>query len=413
MTHQQSSSKSGKINPKAWLVVLAVFVVGIGMAWAQNKCMPIMGLLQTDLGISAGIAGWISGVFSLMGIVLAFPAVGIIRKWGALKGGLVSVAVTLVGSVVGLFAPNEYVLLVSRIIEGFGIGIISVLAPAVIAMWFPIEKRGLPMGIWSSWQQVAVAGVFLLADTILGPAQTWSHMWIVGIVVLIVGGLLFATFVRTPKNEENYADSTDTSVKVTEVFKHKSVYIMCIGGVGFGLACMTFCNWAPSFWVDQAGMDLGLANGIVGWMYLAEVFCCILGGFILNHVKNRQRFAAASAFAYAVVFYLLFVATDFPIVIVLCVLYCIIEGLFCSSMWTLIAQTTPDPRLSGAAMAFFAMATNLGMMLGAPLSGMILDATAMTGWGYVAIFAGVCQLIAGITFLAMKLYDEQGNEIKR
>ena len=78
-----------------------------------------MGLLQTDLGISAGIAGWISGVFSLMGIVLAFPAVGIIRKWGALKGGLVSVAVTLVGSVVGLFAPNEYVLLVSRIIEGF------------------------------------------------------------------------------------------------------------------------------------------------------------------------------------------------------------------------------------------------------------------------------------------------------
>lgn len=140
MTHQQSSSKSGKINPKAWLVVLAVFVVGIGMAWAQNKCMPIMGLLQTDLGISAGIAGWISGVFSLMGIVLAFPAVGIIRKWGALKGGLVSVAVTLVGSVVGLFAPNECVLLVSRIIEGFGIGIISVLAPAVIAMWFPIEK---------------------------------------------------------------------------------------------------------------------------------------------------------------------------------------------------------------------------------------------------------------------------------
>ena len=112
-------------------------------------------------------------------------------------------------------------------------------------------------------------------------------------------------------------------------------------------------------------------------------------------------------------FYLLFVATDFPIVIVLCVLYCIIEGLFCSSMWTLIAQTTPDPRLSGAAMAFFAMATNLGMMLGAPLSGMILDATAMTGWGYVAIFAGICQLVAGVTFLAMKLYDEQGNELKR
>ena len=60
------------------------------------------------------------------------------------------------------------------------------------------------------------------------------------------------------------------------------------------------------------------------------------------------------------------------------------------------------------AVAVFTMFNNFGMMLGTPISGAILDATAMTGWGYLAIFAGVCQLIAAICFWVMKLYDANG-----
>lgn len=400
--HSQNTAveRESQVSTRAWIIVISVFIAGIGMAWAQNKCLPIMGLLQTDLNISAGVAGWISGIFNLFGIILALPAVGIIRKWGILKGGICSIVVTIIGGFIGLVAPNEYVLLLSRVVEGFGVGLIGVIAPAAIAMWFPIKKRGLPMGIWSSWQQLAIAGVFLGADFVLGPTSKWANFWIIGIIVLVVGGILFAAFVRNPPADQNYADSTDTSVKMTEVLKHPSVFIMCIGGVGFGIAALAFCNWGPTYWVNEAGMDLSVANGIVGWMYLAEVVCCIIGGWVFNHVKNRQRVAAASAFAYAVVFFLIFRVTNFQAIIALCVVYCIVEGLFCSGMWTLIAQTTPDPRLSGAAMAFFTMATNLGMMLGAPLAGMILDATAMTGWGYVAIFACICQLAAGVTFTA-------------
>ncbi len=49
-------------------------------------------------------------------------------------------------------------------------------------------------------------------------------------------------------------------------------------------------------------------------------------------------------------------------------------------------------------------------MLGGPIAGMILDATAGTGWGYVAIVATVAQLIGGISFGLLKLHGDEETE---
>ena len=404
--------KSTTVPAKAWMIVLALFITGIAMAFAQNKVMPIIGLVQTDLSVGAGVAGWISSIFTLMGIVLAFPAVGLVRKWGIFKSGFISIIFTLVGSVIGYFAPEQYTLLISRIIEGFGLGLISIVAPSCINMWFPPEKRGLPMGIWSSWQMVAIASGFLFTSYIIGPDSQWKNMWILGIVLLVIAMLLYAAFVRPAPAEFNHADVEDTSAKVTEVFKHKSIYIMAIGGLGFGMAIMTFATWVATFWQAQAGMTAAEANGIVGYVYLAEIFTAILGGWILTKVKNRKRLVMIDGILYGFVFFAAFHITSSAGIAIVCALYCFLEGIFAAAMWTLVSQTIPDQRLAGAATAFYSMALNLGQLLGAPLAGMILDATHMEGWAYVAVFATICQVVGGICFGAMKLYNEQGEEVE-
>ncbi len=399
-----------KSSSKAWLIVLAIFVAGIAMAWTQNKVLPVIGLVQADLNVSAGVAGWISGIFNVLGIVLAFPAVGMVRKWGVVKGGIVSIAVTLVGAVIGYFAGNEYMLLASRIIEGFGISLISIIAPSTIAMWFPSNKRSFPMGIWSSWQMVAIAGGFLLTGTIIGPDAAWKHMWIVSIILLILGLILFSAIVRPPAPGNNYADVEDTSVKVTEVFKHKAVYIIGIGGIGFGVAIMTFATWIATYWTNQAGLDAGVANSIVGYVYLAEIFTAMLGGWILTRfktLKNRKRFVCIDGILYAFVFFAAYHVVDLWAIVIVCVLYCVLEGIFASAMWTFATQVVPDPRLAGGSTALFSMFLNFGMMLGGPIAGMILDATAGTGWAYVAIVATIAQLVGGVCFGFLKLHGDE------
>ena len=180
--------KQGKsLKGRAWAIMLIVFLAGIAMAWAQNKVVPVIDIVQVQLNVGMSVAGWISSIFCVMGIVLALPAAGMMRKMGVKASGILALGATIVGTLIGIFAPNEVILLISRVIEGFGLGLISVIAPAVISMWFRPEERGLPMGIWGAWQMVAQAGTFLFAGNILGLfGGDWKGLWWVGLILLIV-----------------------------------------------------------------------------------------------------------------------------------------------------------------------------------------------------------------------------------
>lgn len=59
---------------------------------------------------------------------------------------MLAIAIAFFGAIVGLIAPSFELLMFSRVIEGVGVGMISVVAPSAIAMWFPPEKEVCPWG---------------------------------------------------------------------------------------------------------------------------------------------------------------------------------------------------------------------------------------------------------------------------
>lgn len=76
----------------------------------------------------------------------------------------------LFGSVLGGLAPDDTVLIVSRVIQGAAAGVIQPLAMVVMFQGFPPDKRGAAMGIF---------GIGVVLAPALGP-------W--------VGGLLMDSF---------------------------------------------------------------------------------------------------------------------------------------------------------------------------------------------------------------------------
>ena len=100
---------------KAWIVLIAVFIVGVAIAWGQNKIMPIIPIPMAQLRVSAQAAGWISSMSGVLGIVLALPTAGIVRKFGIRIMGWAAIATSIIGAIIGVFSPNEIVLLVSRV----------------------------------------------------------------------------------------------------------------------------------------------------------------------------------------------------------------------------------------------------------------------------------------------------------
>ena len=150
---------------RAWVVAFATIFAGVSLALVQNKVAPSMTTLMDAFGIDMATAGWLSSLFSLVGIVIAIPAAVILNKVGPKRGGIIALACAVVGSLVGVLSGNVAVLMASRIIEGMGVGLMSVIdGRRRIARRFPEAKRGLPdEHLALAYQMGAQAVMFFLA----------------------------------------------------------------------------------------------------------------------------------------------------------------------------------------------------------------------------------------------------------
>jgi len=398
-----------KMKRRAWVIMLIVFLAGIAMAWAQNKVVPVIDSVQIDLMIGKTEAGWISSIFCVMGIILSLPAAGMMRKFGVKKTGILAIGSTIIGTLIGIFAPTAALLMISRVIEGFGLGLISVLAPAVISMWFASEKRGLPMGIWGAWQMVAQAGTFLFAGSICDAFGGWKGMWWVGLILLVVSIFLYTWKVTPPPAEYNHADSEDNSINLFSVMKYRSVWMIALVAMFFTIACFGWATWTASYWSEVGGLDFNFANSIVGWVYIAEIFIVIFEGWLLDKIKSRKRFGIILALLYGVLLFFAFNVSEFAGILVIACIYPFLEGAICTVFWTICPQTTPDPRLGAAALAVMVIGLNIGMMLGAPIAGAMIE---NFGWGAASIVNGIAGLLCAVFFALIQLYNEKGEKIK-
>lgn len=148
MTNKAPSRTTPAVSSYAWVILVVVFLASVAAPLNQAKIPPLMPVIMDAFQISLGQAGWLMSVFALTGLILSLPAGIFLQKFGPKKLGLVALSCLTLGATIGALSSNPGLLIFSRVIEGSGMGLIAVVAPAAIAMWFPAERQGIPMGIW-------------------------------------------------------------------------------------------------------------------------------------------------------------------------------------------------------------------------------------------------------------------------
>ncbi len=375
-------------SAKGWAVCLVAIFGGISLALVQNKVSPIITVLMDVFGISMGTAGLLSTIFTFVGIIMALPAAMIIKRFGPKKAGVAALAFAIVGSLIGLATDNVGVLIVSRVVEGTGIGIIAVLAPTLISMWFPPEKRGLPMGLWGSWMMVSQTILFFCAAPLSG-AFGWQGMWMLGLVACVLTAVLFLVFVESPAPGESFADVESSEVSIREGLKSRASFTLAIAAACFTFCSFTFVSWVSAYWGVATSWSLEEIGRWVAILYLVEmVYAWIIGG-ILNRVKNRKRLGVVSFFAYGLIGLAAFLITGEPLVVAFVFVFPIFDALIPCICWTIGPETASKPMYAGIALGVLNIGLNTGTLLSAPVSGALVES-----FGWVA--AGACFLIVAL-----------------
>lgn len=388
-----------KTSAKGWAACLAAIFGGMALALLQNKLTPVMNVIMDAFNIDMAMAGLLSTIFTVMGVVMALPAAGMLKKFGPRTSGLIAFACAIAGSVVGIMTENVTVMLVSRVIEGTGIGIIAVLAPSVISMWFPPEKRGLPMGIWGSWMMVSQTALFF-SGTAITDAWGWRGMWMLGIVVCVVAAVLFAIFVKSPSPEENYADVESDDVTVMGGVKSAPQWILAFSALCYTFCCFTFANWISSYWIEVTDWGAAAVGNWVGILFLVEMIYTWIVGAVLDRLHNRKIVGVIGLVVYGALGVVAFTATAVPVIYVFTFTYTIFEALAVTAIWAIAPETARDSRYAGVALGVLNIGLNLGTLLSAPVSGAIQQ---QFGWVGVAMsFCGVA-ILGAAALLAVKM----------
>jgi major inositol transporter-like SP family MFS transporter len=283
--------------------------------------------MRDDLAMSTGEEAWV--VSSLLFPGAAFGALlgGRIADWLGRKNSLIVCAVIfLVGALGCALAPSVALMVIARILLGFGVGAAAVACPLYLAEMAPAERRGRMVTINElmivTGQMLAFAINALLAVTIED-----THVWriMLGVaavpaVVLLIGMFLLPesprwfgargrideargvlTLSRTPDQVEvEVADIVATAKAEGDSRNHAwhalrdNRWMRRLLWIGFGLAAVqqatginTVNYYAPSI-LTQSGLgDQAALIATIG-VGVTSVVMTIVGIWLLGFVPRRR-----------------------------------------------------------------------------------------------------------------------------
>jgi MFS family permease len=375
----------------AWIVLLAIYMATLAAPLNQTKVPPVLPLLRETFALDYGSAGQLISIFSVMAIVLALPAGFILQKIGIKVTGLISVGSLMIGSALGAMAGGAGMLFFGRFVEGIGMGLIMVAAPAAISIWFPAEKRGLPMGLWASSVGVGIIAAMNLAPKLVA-AYNWQAVWWAGSAFAAIAFVFFGILFRMPKKEEiqqspaqpAVGSPEDKSVSLTKSMANSSLWMIAISFGMYNLTVMAWNNFYPDFLATKRGFSLEDAGFTSSLLMLAGIFAGPIAGFISDRIGSRKMVILVPYIILTLLFLFPFTVTGWMIPGVM-ILAGITVGAIAPVTLAAVPEIMKKPETIGIGMGVAALCQNLGMYIGPALFGALLEITGWATAGYLMI----------------------------
>lgn len=398
-------------NP--WLVAIVVIFAGVVFAANLFKVPPTMDLLFGSVqGMTTEAAGWLVSAMSISGIILALPAGGIMMKTGPRLLGIISLCCTLVGSLCGTFVNDFTLLLLTRIIEGIGFGLIGVIAPAIIAACFVPEKRGLPMAIWSLWFPLGLLFIFNASTLVVNfdVPSSWVNTWWLQNALLALALILWIFIVKVPETLPESDTEMGPKPSFFDAFKSAPAWCLALALMIFAIGTNSLMTYAPGFIQNNLGFSGPEANFYSSVPLVAgQVVGGIVMGIILNmFAKRRTTILVISMIMTLIAFVFVF---EFTADTMLAFLICggFVLQMAPATIYTLAPEAALSPQMIGPTMGFVIFGQNLGGLGPGIIGSVMANETFAAVGGYdwrvgtiILIVVGILGVLTSVVYALAK-----------
>ncbi|MEJ2110144.1 MAG: MFS transporter [Acidobacteriota bacterium] len=413
MNQQSAAMPNEKIKTPAyaWVVLVATYLASLAAPLNLFKVPPMLTTLQPIFNLSQSEQGQLMSVFSIMGFVLAIPAGFILKRFGIKLTVLGAVAALAIGAGLGALSETWMLLFFGRFIEGAGMGLIMVSAPLAISLWFPADKRGLPMGLWASCIGVGNTAMFILAPKIAAPSAgdpsqvyQWPNVWWTGAIFAAISFVIFAIFFRLPKAEE-MADppapvapgsAPEAPPSLVKAMANRNLWLLSIAFLTFNLVIMALNTFFPVYLEVVRGYTKEGASSTSSLLMFIAIFSAPLGSFLSDKLKSRKLVIVIPFVIIAGMFFCPFSIEGAGMIQFYLIVMGIMMGPVAPIILAAVPETMPSPQTIGIGMGVAALGQNLGMYIGPVLFGYLLESVSWQTTGYVMIPICLIGIIAAL-----------------
>ncbi|BDH63044.1 putative MFS-type transporter YcnB [Lysinibacillus sp. PLM2] len=250
------------------LLLAGSFIAILNQTLMITAIPPIM----KEMGITANSAQWLTTVFMLVNGIMIPISAFLLERFSTRQLFITAMSIFTIGTLVAGIAPNFEVLLVGRMIQSAGAGVMLPLMQTVFLMIFPVNKRGAAMGL---------IGLVISFAPAIGPAlsgyvtehYSWRVLFFIILPIAIID-IIVASFAL--KN-------------VTELQKPKlDILSIILSSFGFG------------------GLLYGFTSaGNNGWFAIMTILSLLVGAvaltaFILRQLKLKHPMLEFRVFTYSI-----------------------------------------------------------------------------------------------------------------
>lgn len=380
MNEKSDVRSPATVLPYAWVVLVIVYLASVAGPLNQTKVPPLMPVLMDAFQLELGQAGWLMSVFALTGLVLALPAGVFLPRIGPKVMGLIATGCLALGAALGALSTGAGLFLVSRVIEGIGMGLIAVVAPAAIAMWFPSANRGGPMGIWATWVPVGSVSMYVLAP-VIGSAAGWQAVWWLGAGFALLALILYGLLMRLPPGLADASDGTSAAPPLNKILANKAIWLLGLEFGCFNLVFISLGTFYPTYLSEVRDYSLAQASLIASLSSLVILVSAPLAGWVSDRIGSRRLLFSIPFIFIALLMLFPFRLLGWHIFVFMGALG-LVTGAIPTATFSAAPEIMGRPDLAGLGLAVVMVGQNLGMFVGPILFGNLVEGLGWAVAGY-------------------------------
>lgn len=233
----KSISKSEQLtDKKRTLILINIIITCFASSMMSTALTCALPQIISELNISASTGQWLSSGYSLcMGIIIPITAF-LITRFPTKKLYLSALGTFIIGLALSIFSNSFEILMISRILQACGNGILSSMAQVVLLSIYPPQKRGSVLG----WYGLSLTAAPVISPTISGvliDVFNWKSVFVLPLIIVCIS-YVSAVF--------SFDDVLETSKKKFDVYSF-ILSIFAFGGVSLGIGNITTYGFMNTF----------------------------------------------------------------------------------------------------------------------------------------------------------------------